>query len=229
MYQWLFFSSLLLVVWLILFIWQKSARKEMLKTSLLTMLLGFSEPLFVPEYWLPRSLFNLAARTGFDLESFIFSFALGGIAVILYEVITKVEHRKIPKQQISAKRIWWHRVLIFLSPAVFVALLLGTSINPIYPTIIGLLLGGITTLFCRPDLWQKVLVGGLLFFAFYFVFFLAMVLFYPHFVEETWNMTQLSGILVLGVPLEELVFGFAVGLMWSAIYEHLLWLRIRKK
>lgn len=39
---------------------------------------GLTEPLFVPNYWSPPSLFDLARSTGFDIESFIFSFGIGG-------------------------------------------------------------------------------------------------------------------------------------------------------
>lgn len=60
----------------------------MMVVSLWTSLLGLTEPLFVPEYWAPPSLFDLASRTGFDIESFIFSFAIGGIAVVIYEHFT---------------------------------------------------------------------------------------------------------------------------------------------
>ncbi len=35
----------------------------------------------------PRSLFELARHTGFDIESLIFAFALGGIGSVLYNTI----------------------------------------------------------------------------------------------------------------------------------------------
>ncbi|HSR63302.1 MAG TPA: hypothetical protein VLN56_07855, partial [Gammaproteobacteria bacterium] len=60
----------------------------MLWASLFTMPFGLTEPLFVPEYWSPPSLFNLALTTGFDIESLIFCFGIGGIAVVLYNVIS---------------------------------------------------------------------------------------------------------------------------------------------
>lgn len=50
----------------------------MLRVSLLTAPFGLTEPLFVPEYWNPPSLFVLEQRTGFDLEIFIFCFGIGG-------------------------------------------------------------------------------------------------------------------------------------------------------
>src|SRR3989344_3479519 len=92
--EWLIFSLILFVIWIIIFIFNKS-RKEMLIVSALTMPFGLTEPFFVPEYWSPPSLFNLAANTGFDIESLIFSFAIGGIGSVLYETIFKSGHEKI--------------------------------------------------------------------------------------------------------------------------------------
>ena len=76
MNEWLVFSLILLGIWLIIFLLKKSIRKKMFLVSLFTMPFGLTEPLFVPEYWDPPSLFNLAANTGFDIESLIFSFAI---------------------------------------------------------------------------------------------------------------------------------------------------------
>lgn len=52
-------------------------RHKMLTASLWTMLFGLTELLFVSEYCTPSSLFNLAERTQFDMESLLFSFAIG--------------------------------------------------------------------------------------------------------------------------------------------------------
>ncbi len=78
------------------------------------MLFGFSEPLFVPEYWSPPSLFKLAEKTGFDIESFIFSFAIGGIVVVLYRLLYPVSEINIMATE--KKRPWrrLHRIVLFL-------------------------------------------------------------------------------------------------------------------
>ena len=73
-YAYLIASVLLFVVWLFLY-WKKpNSRKKMLLVSLATAPLGLTEPLFVPGYWSPPTLFDLARKTGFDLESFLFFF-----------------------------------------------------------------------------------------------------------------------------------------------------------
>src|SRR3989344_8835172 len=95
MNEWLILSLGLLGIWIVLFIARPILRREMLWVSVLTMPLGLTEPLFVPEYWNPPSLFNLAKKTGFDIESLIFCFAIGGIAIVFYEIIFKVKHIKM--------------------------------------------------------------------------------------------------------------------------------------
>ena len=82
-YVWFIWSLIILALWAVIYLSQKSVRKEMLKMSLITMPFGLTEPLFVPEYWFPPSLFNLAENTGFDIESIIFSFAIGGTGLFI--------------------------------------------------------------------------------------------------------------------------------------------------
>lgn len=51
--------------------------------SLACGLLGVTEPLFVPEYWDPPSILKVAR---WDLESFLFCFAIGGVAAVVTEL-----------------------------------------------------------------------------------------------------------------------------------------------
>ncbi|MEQ9002560.1 MAG: hypothetical protein RIE74_03260, partial [Pseudomonadales bacterium] len=80
-YAYALWSAILLVLWALVFAALRSpaSRREMLVTSTLTALLGLTEPLFVPEYWNPPTLFDLAQRSGFDIESLVFAFAVGGL------------------------------------------------------------------------------------------------------------------------------------------------------
>jgi hypothetical protein len=67
-YVWLVWSSVFLVPWLAAFAAFPRHRKAMLWASLFTTPFGLTEPLFVPEYWSPPSLFDLACITGFDIR-----------------------------------------------------------------------------------------------------------------------------------------------------------------
>ena len=50
--------------------------------------------------------------------------------------------------------------------------------------------------------------------ALYFLVFAAFNLAFPGYVAAVWNLRTLSGVLLAGVPLEELMFAFTFGLYW---------------
>lgn len=87
--------------------------------------------------------------------------------------------------------------------------------------------GAAASVLCRPDLFSKTLVGGLLFAAYYALFMTGLVVAVPGYIGQVWNLPALSGITLIGIPLEELLFGFAFGLFWSGVYEHLTWTSAR--
>jgi hypothetical protein len=222
-YVWLLWSGAFLVPWLGLYAAAKPLRRKILLVSLATTPLGLSEPLFVPDYWNPPSLLDLAQRTGFDLESLIFSFAIGGIGAALYDALARRELRMISHtERLSARRHRFHALALTLPVIAFPSLNL-LPWNPIYPAIGALALGGVANAACRPDLARNTLLGGALFFAFYAVFMFLLLAGAPGYIERVWNLPALSGVLLAGIPLEELAFGFAFGLYWAGLYEHFSW------
>jgi hypothetical protein len=227
-YVWFIWSLILLAFWAGVYLFKKGFRKEMLKMSLITMPFGLTEPLFVPEYWSPPSLFGLAEQTGFDIESLIFSFALGGLGVVLYRLIYRRDYVVIPSEERAHMQHKLHTYLLFVPVFVFLPLSLFTNLNHIYCGIIAMFTGGLATLYCRPDLKGKIWIGGILFTLLYFVYFGSILLFYPKYVELYWNLDNLSHILVFGVPIEELLFAFTFGMYWSGLYEHLYWRKLVK-
>ena len=62
-----------------------------------------------------------------------------------------------------------------------------------------------------------------MFFALYSIFMLGLKWSAPGYIEQVWNFKALSGIVIYGLPIEELLFGFSFGLMWTGIYEHFTW------
>lgn len=194
----------------------------MWRVSLATMLFGSTEPLFVPAYWNPPSLFELAQRTGFDIESLIFSFALGGIGTVLYDTFAR---QRLAFASHALRKTPQHRLHLaaLLFPLVLFVPLYFLRWNPIYPVLICLGLGALGSNLCRPDLRRKSLIGGILFFGLYAVFMLGLDWLAPGYIAAVWNLAALSGALFYGIPVEELLFGFAFGLYWSGVYEHVTW------
>src|SRR6516165_9359063 len=161
-YVWLAWSSAFLVPWLGLLIAFPRQRRVMIWASALTMLFGLTEPLFVPRYWDPPSLFDLAQKTGFDIESLIFSFAIGGIGAILYNILTRREPAALPLASRAAPRHQLHNWALAV-PFFSFPLLYLFAWNPIYPAITAMALGAIAAMSCRLDLAPKIGIGSLLF------------------------------------------------------------------
>lgn len=89
-YTWLMWAAAFMLPWVLVFVVQPALRRPMVWASVLTAPFGLTEPLFVPAYWNPPSLFDLAQRTGFDIESLIFCFAIGGLGVAGYRALVPV-------------------------------------------------------------------------------------------------------------------------------------------
>jgi len=221
-YVWLAWSSAFLLPWAALYLAFPLHRRAMFRASLFTAPFGLTEPLFVPAYWNPPSLFDLAARTGFDLESLIFTFAIGGVAAVLYSVLTG---RGVHPMAAHEKRhpLHRHHYKALASPFIAFPILYFLPWNPIYAGIVALLIGAGATVACRPDLKTKTWVGGLLFLGYYLIFLLGLEWTAPGYIERTWNLAALSGVLVFGIPVEELAWAIAFGLYWSGVYEHFTW------
>lgn len=221
-YVWLTWASLFLVPWFGLFVAFPGYRPVMIRASALTMPLGLTEPLFVPRYWDPPSLFDLAQRTGFDIESLIFTFAIGGIGAVLYNVLTRRTLQPLGMRERHRHRHRYHG-LALLTPFLAFPIFSLPGWNPIYPAILAMALGAAATATCRPDLTWKTGVGGALFAALYAIFIALLEWSAPGYISRVWDLSALSGIMLTGIPLEEILFAFAFGAYWSGAYEHLTW------
>lgn len=223
-YVWLVWAFAFLVPWAVLYAYFPAQRRVMLWSSSLTALFGLTEPIFVPEYWNPPSLFDLAQRSGFDIESLIFCFGIGGVGAVLYNALAGKRLRPMTMHERHSPRHRFHRVALGMPFVVFVALYF-LPWNPIYPGIVALFAGGMSCVLCRPDLAKKTLIGGALFAGFYVVFLIALEIMAPGYIERVWNLPALSGVMVGALPIEELLFGFGIGAYWSGVYEHFAWHR----
>ncbi|NNE34533.1 MAG: hypothetical protein HKN13_04825, partial [Rhodothermales bacterium] len=183
---------------------------------------GLTEPLFVPEYWAPPSLLDLAIRTGFDLESLIFCFAIGGVGSVLFNALTRRMPVPASRCERHGRRHRFHRWALaapFLSFPAFYFF----PWNPIYPAIIAMAVGSVATALCRPDLLHKSWIGGVLFLAYYVIFLMGLQWTAPGYIERVWNLEALSGVSLIGMPIEELLFAATFGTFWSGVYEHFTW------
>ena len=224
-YVWFTWASAFLAPWAALYLAFPRHRKTMLWASLFTAPFGLTEPLFVPEYWNPPSLFDLAVRTGFDLESLIFTFGIGGVAAVLYSMLTGRGTRPMASHE-KYRPLHRHHYKALASPFIAFPILYFLPWNPIYPGIVAMLTGAVATVLCRPDLKTKTWIGGVLFLGYYIIFLQGLEWSAPGYVARAWNLAALSGVMLFGMPLEELAWAVAFGLYWSGVYEHFTWRRL---
>lgn len=216
-------SLFLLLIWLLIFIFQKKLRKEMLIASLLVTPAALSEVFFVPGYWIPDTIGN----PKLSIEDFIFTFAVGGIIVVIYELFMrgKAKHQRLCNcfngELFPGLILGIGVITIFLAYAIF-------RINFMYAVYIGIVVNVVLMVVTRPDLIKKILYSGLLFGLFYFLFFSAFAFFIPDFIMH-WNLNNLSGLILLSVPLEEIIWAFGVGALLGPIYEYLLSIKITER
>jgi hypothetical protein len=221
-YVWLIWSSAFMLLWLALYILAPGVRRIMLRASVPTAAFGLTEPVFVPAYWNPPSLFDLAQRTGFDIESLIFCFAIGGIGAVGYRAFNVAPESVMDHAERHFGRHRWH-LMALITPFPIFLVLLKLPWSPIYPSLLALFSGALAATLCRTDLMRNSLLGGVIFFTLYLIFLLGLRWTWPGYIEAVWNLGQLLPWRPYGLPLEELLFGFGFGLYWSCVFEHVGW------
>ena len=222
MYEYLIGSLFLFFVWILIYTKRKALRKQILWTSIFVGLFGFTEPLYVPEYWRPPTLFDLANKIGFDIESLIFTFAIGGLITSIYYLVSKSKTEKIETKKGVRIDALLFSVLLFASFLIF------TDINPGYTSVFSMSLGGVFILLKRPDLTKKIIFSAVFFTLIYFISFKVFIFIFPSYVENFYSLSNLSGNFFLGVPIEEFLFAFSVSFLWSGMYEYVNWYKIKE-
>lgn len=212
--------TILLPIWLFLFVRRKDLRKEILLTSIIMGLLGpFSELLYLRDYWHPETV----GTYPFGPEGFLFGFLLSGIAVSIYEEVYGRHIYRVKKLQRPLFVLFFTVVFILIVlPLVF-----WVKMNSIYATTIGLLVIATIVTFLRRDLVTDSLMSGLLTGLVMFLGYIVFLFVFPEVVDRWWSLQNVSGILVWGIPIEEMIWAFAVGATIGPIYEFLLGYKLK--
>ncbi len=221
-YAYLVTTVLFFVFWLILYISRRDLRKEMWFMSIFIAASGLvAEYLFwTVDWWRPLTV--TGTRVG--VEDLLLGFTNGGIAAVLYE--------EVFKQKLSERKTVTPGFgIFFLIPLTFMILAGGVwwlHLTSFWATTVALLIIGIVVIIVRRDLWQDALTSGFLVAFLVLPFFWVFMFLSPGIIEKTWLFDHLSGIRVIGVPLEDIIFYFLVGFVVGPFYEYWQGKRLRK-
>lgn len=214
MYNWTYFNGALIILplWLSLFIFRKDLRKQMI---FLGCLIGFLAPFvefgwFLKDYWNPLLY---VSHFNFIWQEIVFGFLLGGIASVIYEALSG-------KKEIKGE----FKFLNFILPIgiLVICFVFFTNIlhfNSMYSNYIGF--AG-TTLFIfikRKDLIKDAFVSGVVTGIIAFIGYPILLKIYPNLIADWWFLNNISGILIIGIPLEEIIWFYLFGLFTGALYE----------
>ncbi len=188
---------------------------------------AFTEFLFYPDYWEPKFLFDLASRIGFGIEDFIFVMALAAFTGTCYAVVFRKTLR--PEKSVSRGRIACRLGILGLITLALTIFQAGLSIPMIYGALITMLVVAFGITRIRRDLLKPSLFGGFFSAGIYLVLCWIMLLFIPEIFQLNWNLEAFSAVNILGVPLEELMYGFAAGSIASVFYPFVFFCRYVKQ
>lgn len=189
-------------VWVLLFpIIQKGKRSRMVIFSLSTLLLGyFVEQMHFVDWWQPNFVFD----TPVTLEDALFGFSFGGVVYAFQTIFC----RYLAKESIFSFSLFTKIVSASTSAVLLFGMFYVLGVHSFWSSITALCIPIImVAIYMRPFLLPSFFVGitvtsiaacGYLF---------ALEL-NPQFVTETYLLSQLSGVLLLGIPMEEFVWFF---------------------
>ncbi len=198
-------------------------------SSLFAIVAPFSEIIYFRDYWHPQTLFPLIYLFHYPapiLEDLLFGFFIGGIASVIYE--------ELWGKRISSRRDRLHHWVSFIPSLLGIALLVLVfsikylDLNAVYANILVFAVCSLVMLAYRQDLWfdslmSGILVGAVMFFA--YVIFLKV---YPGVIQRWWLLSNLSGLTLIGVPFEEFLWAFGMGMMAGPLYEFMAGLKFKK-
>jgi len=147
---------------------------------------------------------------------------MAGLAAVVYEFLERVKIKKSGGRKKS-------RFLPFvLAVGSFSTLTIIFPSKAVYNFIAAGLIGALATIYLRKDLWKQVVASAFIFSFFYFIVFFSVNQIFNGWVNNFYNLKNTWGILILGVPLEEITASFFTGAFWSTLYECVKSYRERK-
>ena len=212
-YAYFFGSMVLLLPWLGLYLLGKRVRREMLIMSLIIGVLSVLTAYFwwTLDWWHPQTI--TGTRVG--IEDFLMGFASGGIMAVLYEIVLKINYKKVRKNrhQLSGP------ALLSVLAVISWSLWLG-GLPSFWVSVFALATTASLLYWYRKDLLFNGLVSGVLMVLVSSFFYVPIIVFSPEWVQTTYDFKYLSGILPLGIPIEEMIFWFFAGVFFGPFYEY---------
>ncbi|MDO8620551.1 MAG: lycopene cyclase domain-containing protein [bacterium] len=218
-----------LPAFLVFFLWRKDLRKEMLIAGSVFGVVAFlSEPIFILHYWTPEYLFPLSYKglaLG-SLEDFLYGFLKGGVSAVIFEVLFR---EKFSRKKVRTHH--WKQMIVpiyALGTALFIIPTVLFSWNPIYTSALAVVVFLVPLALYRRDLLPEAFTSGVLMMLLTFIGYKLVFIFFPDIIPLWWKLSNLSGVMLSGIPAEEMLESFVVGFFGGPFYEFFNGLRLKR-
>jgi len=169
--------------------------------------------------------------SSFGIEDLIFSFALFGIAAVIYGVLLgkRAHALRGKRHRISSPTLHWGSKLTVISGIwLFTTLILlaELGVDPIQAFVISGVFIGIYIIADRKDLLYNALLSAV--FIAVLVFLVEQIFFvrlYPDAIF--WSQEVTNGLLLAGIPIQEILWAAVVGFAVGPLYEYVRDLELR--
>jgi len=200
--------------WLGLYIARKDLHKELWVTSVVFGLCGpLTAVLFLRDYWRPQ----LFLGPSIGIEDFLFGFFIGGIAGVFYK---ELFHKHLSRRHDRSHRwIWFVPSFVILGVTILSVTILYFDINSVYASIFMFGIVTLIILFYRHDLLLESVTSGLLVSLLMALFYVVFLKIFPELFSRWWLLSNLSGLFIFQIPVEELWWAFSFGIMVGPLYE----------
>lgn len=200
---------------LLVFIVRKDLRQEMIFTgSFVAILSWFLQFFYLNDYWNPP---YLLAGKFLRIEDLAFGFVVGLFTAVIYEEISKRRLRKLNRPMPNK-----YNFVLILVTSLLGSLIIFTAIwgvNSIYSSYIGFLISSLYIWRKRSDLIFDSLISGMILVSVAIFYYIVIIYLFPDIVSNWLIAKNISGIFILGFPIEEilwyLIFGFLVGPLYE--------------
>lgn len=178
----------------------------------------FVSHLFLRDYWQPEYAFLV--RVGnkvIGLSELMYAFFGAGIASSVYE---EVYGKRFAKRSMGK-----YRGLYFLIPfivaGIFImfALNLYLGVNSMYAAFVAMLIPLVVLVKLRKDVFLDSIYSGAIFGIITAFVYLILFIIFPGEMHKWWRLDRVSGILVFGLPIEELLWAVIAGASAGPFYE----------
>jgi len=201
---------------MILFLFRKDVRKEMMFLSLGASITALPiMAVYVQDWWHPLTVTNTAV----GLEDIVSSFAIAGIAAVLYE---EVFRKKVwRKHNVSEKK---RNLNIAIMVSIMAVLFFGgfyiLSLNSFAATVLALVVGLAIVYIQRPDLIKYSIASGFMMLFVAYIAYGITWIFTPDWLDKYMYFTNIPRVVLGCMALDDVIWFFLAGALIGPFYEY---------